>query len=115
MNIGLTLCILLCALFLLLAIIFGVSKNRGAVLISGFNDLPKQEQDKYDKAKMSKDMRNSLCIWSAIFAIGAILCYFITSYFAILAFVIWLFIFFRHVHFDAEKAFEKYRFKKKSN
>lgn len=59
--------------------------------------------------KLSIDMRNSLLLWAIILLIGAILAYFISKYCAILAIVIWLIIFFKDVHIDSEKAFEKYR------
>lgn len=43
--------------------------------------------------------------------IGAILSYFVTPYLAIIAFIIWLFLFFKDVHLDNHKAFEKYLLK----
>lgn len=96
-------------LFLIFAIVFALLKENGAALISGFNALPKQEREKYNQLKMSKDMRNSFFIWFAIFAIGAILSYFISSYIAIISFIVWLILFFKDVHLDTGKAFEKYR------
>ncbi len=43
--------------------------------------------------------------------IGAVLSFFITPYMAIPAYVIWLVLFFKEVHLDARKAFEKYLIK----
>lgn len=40
---------------------------------------------------------------------GAICSYFISMYIAIVAYLIWLVLFFKEVHLDAEKAFEKYK------
>ena len=42
-------------------------------------------------------------------AAGAALSRFVSQGFAIAAFAVWLVLFFRDVHFDAEKAFAKYR------
>ena len=109
MNIGLVACFLMGGIFLVLAVIFALLKEKGAILISGFNTIPKQERKKYNQLKMSKDMRNSLLIWCAIFAVGAILSYIISSYMAIASFIVWIVLFFRDVHLDEEKAFGKYR------
>ena len=40
---------------------------------------------------------------------GAALPLLVSQYCAIAAFAVWLILFFREVHFDVEKAFEKYR------
>lgn len=109
MNLGVITCLLMGGIFLMFAIIFALLKEKGAVLISGFNSLPKQEREKYNQLKMSKDMRNSCFIWFVIFAIGAILSYFISSYIAIISFVVWMILFFKDVHLNTEKAFGKYR------
>lgn len=60
---------------------------------------------------MAKDMRNSCFIWAGVLFIGAMLSYFITPYFAIITYIIWAILFFKDVHFDIEKAFEKYLIK----
>lgn len=109
MNIGFTVCLVMGGLFLIFAITFALLKENGAMLISGFNTLPKQEREKYNQLKMSKDLRRSFLIWSAVFAIGAILSYFISSYIALASFIVWLILFFKDVHIDTEKAFGKYR------
>ena len=82
-------------------------KEKGAKLISGFNSLPKREQEKYDQAQISKDMRNSFTLWAVIMLIGA-LASLLSGYAAIGAYVIWLILFFRKVHLDPHKAFDKY-------
>jgi hypothetical protein len=109
MNIGFIVCLVMGGLFSLFAIIFALLKEKGAMLISGFNTLPKEERENYNKIKMSKDMRHSFLIWSAVFAIGAILSYVISSYIAIASLIVWLILFFKDVHIDTEKAFGKYR------
>lgn len=108
MNIGFIVCSVLCLFFLLLAVVFSLLKEKGAVLISGFNTMPKEKRELYDKKRMSEDQRNSLVIWAAIFAAGAGLSYYLTQYAAIPSFAAWLILFFKDVHLDAEKAFEKY-------
>ena len=101
--------LLLAVIFGSLSILFALLKEKGALLISGFNTMPKEEQEKYDRKKMSIDMRNSLFRWSLILFLGAIFSYFFSKYFAIIAIVIWLILFFKGVHLDSKKAFEKYR------
>ena len=109
MNIGLISCLIMGGLFLIVASIFALLKEKGAILISGFNSLSKKEREKYNQKKISQDMRNSLFLWRLVFLIGAVLCYFISQYTAIVAFIVWIILFFRDVHFDTEKAFAKYR------
>ena len=46
-----------------------------------------------------------------LFVIIGVLSYFLTPYMAIPAFIIWLVLFFKEVHFDTHKAFEKYLLK----
>lgn len=111
MKIGFVLCIVLVPCFAVLSVIFGIFKEESAKLISGFNTLPKKEQDLYDKAFMARDMRNSFALWSVIMLIGAVCSYFISGYSAIIAYIIWGILFFKDVHLDAHKAFNKYLIK----
>ncbi len=111
MNIGFYACLILAIIFGILTLVFFLLKEKGAMLISGFNSLPKHERESYDMAKMSKDQRNSMFIWTLIMSIGALFSLFISQYLAIIAFVIWLIMFFKDVHFDTDKAFEKYKIK----
>ena len=109
MNIGAFLCAIMAIVFLIFALILAILKEKGAMIISGFNTLPKEQREKYDKHKISKDMRNMLFIWGLLYIIGGILSYILTQYIAIICFVIWIILFFREVHLDTEKAFSKYR------
>lgn len=109
MNIGGIICLTLAVIFSILAAVFALLKEKGALLISGFNTLSKEEREKYDKKKISVDMRNSLFIWAIILFLGAILSYYISKYCAIIAIIIWIVIFFKDVHIDSEKAFRKYK------
>ena len=109
MNIGTITCLILAVFFGIISIIFALLKEKGALLISGFNTMPKEEREKYDQKKMSIDMRNSLFLWTIILFAGAISAHFISKYCAIIAIVVWLFIFFKNFRIDSEKGFEKYR------
>ena len=55
--------------------------------------MSKEEREKYDKLKMSADMRNSLLLWAVIMVVGGVLSYFFSFYFAIAALVLWLILF----------------------
>ena len=109
MNIGFMVCGGACLLFLLLTLIFTIFKEKSVMLISGFNTMPKEKRELYDKEKLSKDYRNIFLIWAIIQGIGAILAYYISQYIAVIAFIIWLIVFFKDVHLDKEKAFGKYK------
>lgn len=102
-------CLILAIIFGVLGVIFALLKEKGAILIGGFNTLPKEEREKYDKKKMSVDMRNSLFLWFLILFLGAALSYFSSNVFAMIAIFLWLVLFFKDVHFDPEKAFDKYK------
>ena len=71
----------------------------------------KEEQALYDKAHISRDIKNQCFTWAGIMLVGAVLSYFLTPYMAIPAFIIWLVLLFKEVHFDTHKAFEKYLLK----
>lgn len=111
MNVGFWACIILVPCFAIIALLFGIFKDKSTKFISGFNTLPEKEKEMYDKVSMAKDMRNLFLFWSLIMLIGAILSQLTTPYFAIITYIIWLILFFKNVHFDAHKAFEKYLLK----
>ena len=104
MNVGFITLGISCLLFLFLALLFTILKGRAAILISGFNTIPKYHLD-----RMSRDQRNAFLFWSGIMGIGAILSYFISQYMGVIAFIVWLIMFFKDVHLDEEKAFGKYK------
>ena len=97
--------------FVIIGVLFAIFKERAAKFVSGFNSLPKEEQALYDKAHISRDIKNQCFTWAGIMLVGAVLSYFLTPYMAIPAFIIWLVLFFKEVHFDTHKAFEKYLLK----
>jgi hypothetical protein len=109
MNVWTITCTIAAAIFGILGVIFALLKEKGAMLISGFNTLEKEERDKYDKKRMSIDARNDFFIWSGILLLGAVLSHFFSDFYAIIAFIIWIILFFRGVHVDPDKAFSKYR------
>ena len=109
MNVGFVACITLAVLFLVLGIMFALLKEKGAQFVSGFRIL--NHPEKYDKAYISRDMRNQCFIYFVILSIGAILSYFISAVISIPTYIIWAIVFFKSVHLDAEKAFEKYLIK----
>lgn len=109
--IGFLSCIVLALPFAIIGILFAIFKEKVAKFVSGFNSFSKEEQALYNKAQISYDMRNQCFIWSAILFTGAFLSYFISPYIAIPSFIIWILLFFKEVHFDNQKAFEKYLLK----
>ena len=109
MNIGAVSCAVMGGIFGIMAVIFALLKEKGASLIGGFNTLPKEEREKYDKARMSADQRDAFLIWTAVFFAGAAASYFINDYFAVISFIVWLILFFKDVHLDTNKAFGKYK------
>ena len=45
--------------------LFAIFKERAAKFVSGFNSLPKEEQALYDKAHISRDIKNQCFTWAA--------------------------------------------------
>lgn len=111
MNVGFWLCGALTITFAIMGVLFAIFKEKAAKFVSGFNSFSKEEQALYDKAQISREMRNLCFTWTAIMLIGAILSYFLSPYIAIPTFIIWLVLFFKNVQFDDHKAFEKYLLK----
>lgn len=109
MSIGGISCLVLGVFFSVLALLFTVLKEKGAMLVSGFNTLSKSEREKYDMARLSADQRNSLMNWAMIMFAGVLVSELIHPYLAILAYAIWAALYFREVHWSPEKAFEKYK------
>ena len=108
MNAGIAACLIMFAVFIIFGTLFAVLKEKGVKLISGFNSLPKDEQEKYDKTRIVRDMRNQCFIWSGIMFTGAVLTFFLTTFLAIPTFAVWLVLFLKQVRFDVHKAFDKY-------
>lgn len=111
MRLGFWMCISAGVGFAVIGLLFAIFKEKSAKLVSGFNTIPRQEQDLYDKAYIARDMRNSCFLWTAVMLAGAVGSQFVSGYFAVAAYIVWIILFFRDVHLDARKAFEKYRYK----
>ena len=105
MNVRFLTCGVLVILSVVISVLYAVSKEKAANFVSGFNSLPKEKQVVYDKAYMSRDTRNRCFVWVDVMFIGAVLSYILTPYMVILAFVLWMALLFKNVHFDADKAF----------
>jgi len=109
MNSIVLMCLVIAVPFGILGIIFTLLKEKAAMLISGFNTLPMEEREQYDKKRISTDMRNSFFLWSLVMFLGAGLSYLISYYFGIFSFVVWLILLIKNVHLDEDKAFAKYK------
>ena len=88
------------------AIIFHLLKSKGAILVSGFDNIPKNEQKYYYKEKISLDMRNSLLTWGITLLLGSIFAQFLHEYFGIGAIIIF---FILVIHSLGQ--FDQYKFK----
>ena len=93
MNIGFWSCIILVIPFLIIGVLFAIFKAKAAKFVSGFNSFSKEEQALYDKAHISRDIRNQCFMWAIIMLAGALLSCFLTPYIAIPTYIIWLVLF----------------------
>lgn len=108
---GFGMCMSLAVCFALFAMIFAIGKEKTTMLIAGFNGFPKYEQERYDKARMAKDMRNEFALWAVIMLVGALGSHAISGYVAVVAYGVWIVLLVKTVRLDAHKAFEKYLLK----
>ncbi len=105
-------CIAVSVIFWIMAAVFAVLKGKAAILISGFNTMPKEQREQYDRERMSRDMRNTLALWAAVSGAGGVLAHlFSSASMAVISMIVVLILFFREVHLDEEKAFGKYKLK----
>lgn len=102
-------CFILGMFFLAFSILFVILKENGAIIISGFNSIPKAKQQQYDKSKLVMDSKKHFFTLSLVSLAGAIFSNFFHIAFGILALIVMAVLFFRQVSFSAEKAFEKYK------
>ena len=100
------LCGVLVILFVIIGVLFAIFKEKAAKFVSGFNSLPKEEQALYDKAHISRDIKNQCFTWAGIMLVGAVLSYFLTPYMAIPAFIIWLVLLFKAFHLLYDYTFQ---------
>ena len=111
MNIGAWMCGVLVIPFAIVGLLFGLLKENATKFVAGFNSFSEKEQDLYDKAAISRDIRNQCYAWSALMLAGMVLSYVFTSYMAIPTFIIWCILFFKDTHIDVHKTFDKYLLK----
>ncbi|MCI9269630.1 MAG: DUF3784 domain-containing protein [Dorea sp.] len=109
MKNGFIACGLSSVICFLVALLFTILKGKAAILISGFNTMPKEKRELYDKERMSKDQRNVFLLWALILGIGAVLSYFVSQYMAVGAFALFFIVFIKDIHLDEDKAFGKYK------
>ena len=109
MNAGVVACALVMAVCLVIGIAFFLLKGKAALFVSCFNSLPKNEQERYDREALARDMGSSCLLWALIMAVGCAPSHFLSPYAAMAAFVVWLVLLFKDVRLDAPKAFEKHR------
>ena len=108
-NIGFCMCICLVPILWLVAALLAVLKEKGAWLMAGFNTLPAQEQERYDRRRIARDASRQFFYWGFLFLAGAGLCLCVSAYVAIPVYGVWIVLYFKNLHLTAEKAFEKYR------
>lgn len=111
MNIGAWMCGCLVIPFAIVGLLFAIFKEKATRFVAGFNTFSEEEQARYDRAAISRDIRNQCFIWSALMLVGGLLSLIFTPYIAIPTFVIWMILFCKDTHIDAHKAFEKYLLK----
>lgn len=107
--IGFWMCVALAPVFAGLALLFACMKERAAGLLAGFSELSPQEQTSYDRARIAQDNRNLYSLSAAAMLAGAIGSLLISGVCAVAAYAVWLFLQFRDFHWDARKAYAKYK------
>lgn len=105
---GVVACLIMAIIFAVTGLVFAIGKEKAAILVAGFNSLSKEERDRYDTAYISRDMRNQCWLWTVILLAGAVLTYYVSPYMAVIAMIVWLYVFFKEVHLDTYTAFKKY-------
>ena len=66
MNIGAYMCGVLVMPFAIVGLLFGIFKEKATKFVAGFNTFSDEEQAMYDRAAISRDIRNQCFIWSAL-------------------------------------------------
>ena len=106
---GFWMCIALVPVFAVLALLFACMKERAAGLLAGFNELSREEQAAYDKAWIARDCRNLYGLSALAMLAGAVGSLLVSGLCAVIAYAVWLFLQFRGFHWDARKAYAKYK------
>ncbi len=109
MSIISIICNLLGLIFSVLYLIFLVLKEKGSILISGFNSFPKEKREQYDSYKLVEDTKKEFLKIAVVSFIGAVSSQLFHIVFGIIALIAITILFFRQVSFSPDKAFEKYK------
>ncbi len=104
-----TMCVTMAVIFLILALIFEIKKEKATILVAGFNGLPKMERETYDNLKISLHYRNLFLLWVLIYLVAMVLCLFVLPQFVCVAYIIWIISFAQNTHLDPRTAFDKYK------
>ena len=96
-------------IFLIFAVVFAVKKEKACKLIGGFNFFTEEQQARYDRQRLAKDYCNLFILLTADFFIGAVLCLWLGWPAFAAAMIVLLILVFYDFHWDAEKAFAKYK------
>lgn len=65
---------------MIIGVLFAIFKEKAAKFVSGFNSLPKEEQALYDKAHISRDIKNQCFTWAANVSRSSVVLFFNTIY-----------------------------------
>ncbi len=109
MRIGAMACYIVALIFYIISIILVIKKEKAACLIRGFRTLPEKEKSKYDTARMVLDIRANTQVWATLFLFGGVMCNSINQWFAVVIFIIWLYLLFKVIRSNTKNLFEKYK------
>lgn len=107
-HIGTAACLMMAGMMLLCALPFHLGGAKMARFVSGFNMFSPEEQERYDKEAICRDIRDLYLKLFKVMLIGTALS-FLSQWIALAAFGVWLVLLFKEVRLDYRKAFEKYR------
>lgn len=109
MNELVTTAFIFSAIFIGLGLLFLLSGENGTNYISGFNTLPKDRREGYDKKRIVADMRNRCLKGGLVSLAGGLLAMLFHDAFAILGILAAAVLFFQGRRWTAEKTFENYK------
>ena len=108
-NFGTIFCGIMTFLMLINAVIYGCSKGKAVLHLQGFDALSQTEQARYDLLKVGAYLRNMYLIGALIFLVGAVLCYFISSYVDFLTLPAWFFFYRAKIGFYSSRSYRRFR------
>ena len=96
-------------IFMTLAVVFSVKKEKACKLVGGFNFLTEAQQARYDRARIARDYARLFKLLAIVVFAGGALCLLLGWWAFATAMASMLFLLFRDFHWDPEKAFAKYK------